>query len=284
MHLMLLGTSLALAGGFTSTTDSNTTRKSDYGFTSGEDKREECEKTLAGCVDDLKSIEDYDVYHRELDLMLGTLEPAHMDSCQTDIGHSMAGGIIAGVQVPDAEIFTTYGGGVFTEHWFMQAGWIINYPGASFYIDSSTNESWADVEATLDADQPYVRKQFRNRVLPTPEQVEHLLHNSPQVERYAFDAVLDGERIGVLLREVHYTAQGSFHDQHDFWVYLDDSDCLNVPLLHNAGNALIMRPWEDNVDDLSPGQFFAVFKHWGNAEHGAVITYTLGVASDSGLL
>lgn len=283
MHLLILGTSLALAGGFTSRTDSDTTR-TDYDFTSGSDDRDDCEKTRAGCVDDLRPIEDYDEYHRQLDLVLGILEPADVVSCQTDIGHSMAGGIVAGVQVPDAEIFTTYSGGVFTEHWFMQAGWITNFPGASFYIDSSTNDTWAEVEANLNANQPYVRKQFKNRELPTPQQVATLLHNSPQVERYAFDAILDGKRIGVLLREVHSTVQGDFYDQHDFWVYLDDNDCLNVPLLYNAGNPLVMVPWEDDVDELSPGQFFAVFDHWTDAKHGAVITYTVGVASDSGLL
>jgi len=281
MYLLLLGT-LAFAQDATYST--TTTRTSDYGFTSGEDDEKDCEKTREGCVDDLRPIEDFDLYHRELELMIGALEPAHNIQCQTDLGAAMAGGVFADIEIPDAQIWTEVSGDVFTEHWFMDSAWIINNPGASFFLGASSYHTWGDMEPTIDPNQPYVRKQFRNRVLPTQQQVETLLHTSPQVERYAFDAILDGKRIAVMLREVHYDASGNYHDQHDFWVYLDDHECINTPLLHNATESMVMVPWDDDVDDLSPGQFFAAFDAWSDAEHGAVITYTLGIASDSGLL
>jgi len=286
MHLMLLGTSLALAGGFTSTTDSSTTTKSDYGFTSGEDKREECEKTLAGCVDDFTT--DYGAYTRHLDGMIDDLRADTNIYCQMDIGHSLGGGIVA-TDDPFADIYTELlPTGEYVEHWYMQDENLFTDPFAPFWLQFEDGKSWNELENQLDASNDYPNMAYAEMTikytkLPEAIQTADLNYEGVQVERKGFEGEINGNTVANLLREIHYDANNNFVEQYDFWVFLkQEGDCQSFKLLDSPGIRLTLTP-TDGTPTITPKQFYSWFQVAGNARGGAVIRYVQGVASDSPL-
>lgn len=289
MYLLLLGT-LAFAQDATYST--TTTRTSDYGFTSGEDDEKDCEKTHAGCVDDLTT--DYDTYVRLLDGMIGGLHALDWTG-QLDAGAGL--GIIDGDVA--ADIWTEKDpdvAGKFTEHWFTTDYTFLTSAHAPFILEYDGSMSKGEMSEKLQSDPPtqYIRMDIQYAELPQTEATAQLNYPSDSsVIRYAFEGRIDSNNDGVinmddkvaafLLRERHLV--GGFETvRYEHWLFMNSKEgtYADYKLLDQPGEQLELFA----VDPMSPQVFYNQFQaeEPGKVERAAVFSYIWEDPDGSGFL
>jgi hypothetical protein len=249
MLTILLSSTLALAGDLTykSSGDDSGTRDTSVTAltTKGDDgSKKDCEKTNAGCVDDITT--DPDEYQRLLNIMIDNLTFVDDVQHEIDVGH---GGMGFNTGSVSADIFTEdLGGGNFQEHWFLNDDGFENNPGESFDIfytefkNKNQMLNFLDVN-DFDPDQRrYVLMDIRYAKFPTSNYTAQLnMPSGTTLSRYLFEGKLNGgsELSAHLLREVFKNASGDVIDQVDHWVF-KDTEGNAFELLDEPGDTLEM--------------------------------------------
>jgi hypothetical protein len=267
MHLLILGASLAVAGG------------------------DPCPKP-GQCFESSES-KDFGAYVRSLDHMIDTLVAPADPIIQLGTGHTtvVRPDIPGSPGGPLGDVWTQKGGGPnhYIEHWFLDDPAGLPDPQDPFGFEfQQVILDEAEMASILD-DQPgyeddtYIRMDLHYMEIPDLVSTEDLDYVGDSVERHAFrgwrtDASGSQVVSCYLLRETHFDGNNAVERRLDHWVlYGDDVDTV---LVENAGDSLDFEPL---TGEPTPKTFYAWHQLNPNIEvkQAAVVEYVYGDIYDS---
>ncbi len=205
---------------------------------------DECEKSIAGCIDDYAT-QDYDTYVRELhgaiDEMLrapnepvGQLSEGHVVFSFRPNLDQYGNEIDPG---PGGDVWTekvAFTSASFIEHWFPENSTMFDDPGLGFDLEYVQPLEMDEMQDVLDDDPDYMSEPYSEMLVhyvdkPSDGMVmAQALYQGEQVDRFTFVLKYKGEVAGHMMREIHY--EGLFVvGRYDHWFFHESYDLVHLP-------------------------------------------------------